>query len=164
MTSSTTYSNPQAPVAELAELSNQTYLSFIDGLLRLNERNIRLTQNFLSQAETVQGQLRQAFEQATEQVRSIQATSRTLTTEVLDASAQILEANRNTVQAFNSVLYEAGRRTSDFAETAVNETRAAQQETRAKVSATVDRARTAGEIVAEQAGSARGNGTSKARV
>ncbi|MGI8553314.1 MAG: hypothetical protein ACR2PL_21385 [Dehalococcoidia bacterium] len=150
-TSNGTFATANASASQLSELSNQTYLSYVDGMLRMGSRNINLAQNFLSQIETVQGQLRQAFEQAAEQTRVIQSTSRNLNSEFLSASVQVLEANRSIVQAFNSAFYQAGQRGADAAQSALNETRAAQYEARTRMSESANRAQTAGEIVVNQA-------------
>jgi hypothetical protein len=162
----TTATNPtpngtQASARQLGELGNQAYLSLVDGFLRGNERNIRFAQTVLAQADVMQRQLRRAVEEATEQTRTIQDASRTLTTEFVDASTRMLEAGRTIAQAFNGVLYEAVQASAEIGQVAVNDARAADFEARAKVNQTVARSRTATEIVRKEAEEQTGNGARK---
>lgn len=150
--------NAPTSARQLGELGNQAYFSLVDGFLRGSERNIRLAQTFLAQADVLQRQVRQAFEEAGEQSRTIQEASRTLTTEFFDASARMLEASRNIAQTFNGVLYEAVQAGAEIGEAAVKQTRAAGLETSTKLNETVARTQAVAEVIRKEAEEQTGNG------
>lgn len=147
----TTTESTTAAGQQLSEIGNQMYLSFLDGVLQTAERNIKLAQYFLSEVDAVQRELRRAFEHTAEQFRAIEGTARTFNGNVLEATAQIFEANRNIALQFNNVFADAQQRNASFLETAISEGREASRVSRTKTAEAVNRSKTAGEIVLGQA-------------
>ena len=130
---------------QFGEFGNQVYLRLVEGFLSGGERNIRLAQTVLTQATIVQGQVRQAFEAATEQSRTIQDASRALATEFYDASERMLEASRGIAQTFTGVLYEAVQAGAEIGQAALSESREAGAEANTKANDAIARSHSAAE-------------------